>query len=264
MIRYSSESFSSACGTAPAASNSTPMWMSSVASPPSSTIESGPLPSGQVSICSVHHQYSASDSPFQANTGTPDGASGVPSGPTTTAAAAWSCVEKMLQLTQRTSAPSATRVSIRTAVCTVMCSEPATFLPASGFAAAVLGAQRHQPGHLVLGELDLLAAERGQRQVGDLEGGDRARRVGRQLGGGRGHAVSFDAGVRSGRGEQRTVSRRVAGQVAAGERGSRPAARRRNSRLPSGAHRGAAARTTRRRPRRAPGRYASATRRPGR
>ena len=32
------------------------------------------------------------------------------------AAAAWSCVEKMLQLAQRTSAPSATRVSMRTAV----------------------------------------------------------------------------------------------------------------------------------------------------
>ena len=39
----------------------------------------------------------------------------------------------MLQLTQRTSAPSAVSVSIRTAVCTVMCSEPATFLPFSGW-----------------------------------------------------------------------------------------------------------------------------------
>ncbi len=48
-------------------------------------------------ICSVHHQYSSSVSPFQANTGTPDGACGVPSGPTTIAAAAWSWVEKMLQ-----------------------------------------------------------------------------------------------------------------------------------------------------------------------
>src|SRR6266702_3077788 len=116
----------------PVASNSTPMWISSVASPPSSTMESGPVPSGQVSICSVHHQYSSSVSPFQANTGTPVGFSGVPSGPTTTAAAAWSWVEKMLQLTQRTSAPSAASVSMRTAVCTVMCSDPATFLPRSG------------------------------------------------------------------------------------------------------------------------------------
>src|SRR5438309_6400421 len=123
MTPYSSESVSSACGTTPPASYSVPMWISSVASPPSSTIESGPLPSGQVSICSVHHQYSSSVSPFQANTGMPDGDSIVPAGPTTTAAAAWSWVEKMLQLTQRTSAPSAASVSISTAVWVVMCSE---------------------------------------------------------------------------------------------------------------------------------------------
>ena len=109
------------------------MWISSVASPPSSTMESGPVPSGQVSICSVHHQYSSSVSPFHAKTGTPCGLSGVPFLPTTMAAAAWSWVEKMLQLTQRTSAPSAASVSISTAVCTVMCSEPATFLPFSGW-----------------------------------------------------------------------------------------------------------------------------------
>ena len=42
----------------------------------------------QLSACSVHHQYSSSVSPFQANTGTPCGSSAVPSGPTTTAAAA--------------------------------------------------------------------------------------------------------------------------------------------------------------------------------
>ena len=91
---------------------------------------------GQVSACSVHHQYSSSVSPFQANTGTPCGSSGVPFGPTAIAAAAWSWVEKMLQDTQRTSAPSATRVSISTAVCTVMCSEPMMRAPASGWVAA--------------------------------------------------------------------------------------------------------------------------------
>src|SRR3954464_5705796 len=133
MTTYSSESFSSGCGTTPAASYSVPMWISSVASPPSSTMESGPEPSGQVSICSVHHQYSSSVSPFQAKTGMPCGLSGVPVLPTTIAAAAWSWVEKMLQLTQRTSAPRAASVSMRTAVCTVMCSEPATFLPFSGW-----------------------------------------------------------------------------------------------------------------------------------
>ena len=56
----------------------------------------------------MHHQYSSSVSPFQAKTGTPGGSSAVPFGPTTTAAAAWSWVEKMLQEAQRTSAPSAT------------------------------------------------------------------------------------------------------------------------------------------------------------
>jgi len=89
-------------------------------------------PPGQVSIFSVHHQYSSSVSPFHAYTGTPLGSSGVPWGPTTMAAAAWSCVEKMLHDAQRTSAPSATNVSIRTAVCTVMCSDPETRAPRSG------------------------------------------------------------------------------------------------------------------------------------
>src|SRR3954451_9363353 len=133
---HSSGSCSAADGTAPAASNSTPLSTSMVASPPSSRIMFGPvLPlasAGQASTCSVHHQYSSSVSPFQANTGTPFGSSGVPSGPTTTAAAAASWVEKMLQEAQRTWAPSATRVSIRTAVCTVMCSDPVIRAPASG------------------------------------------------------------------------------------------------------------------------------------
>src|SRR5215212_12188904 len=132
MTAYSSESSSPAVGTAPAFSNSVPLWISRVASPPSSSSMLGPLPSGQVSICSVHHQYSGSVSPFQAKTGVPAGASTVPSLPTTTAAAAWSWVEKMLQETQRTSAPNATRVSIRTAVWIVMWSEPAILAPWSG------------------------------------------------------------------------------------------------------------------------------------
>jgi hypothetical protein len=78
-------------GTFPAFSNSTPLCRSSVASPPSSTICVGPLPSGHIRASLVHHQYSSSVSPFQANTGMPRGFSGVPpvSGrPTTTAAAA--------------------------------------------------------------------------------------------------------------------------------------------------------------------------------
>ena len=110
----------------------------------------------------MHHQYSSSVSPFQAKTGTPAGSSAVPSGPTTIAAAAWSWVEKMLQLAQRTSAPSATSVSISTAVWMVMCSEPVIRAPFSGWRVGELAAGRHQAGHLVLGEPDLLAAELGQ------------------------------------------------------------------------------------------------------
>ena len=74
--------------------------------------------------------------------------------------------EKMLQLTQRTSAPSSTSVSMSTAVCTVMCSEPMIFAPASGLLALVLVAKRHEAGHLLLGEADLLAPELGEREVG--------------------------------------------------------------------------------------------------
>src|SRR5689334_3469483 len=116
MTRHSSLSSSVGDGTAPAASYSAPLWTNRVASPPSSRIMFGDWPSGQVSACSVHHQYSSRVSPFQAKTGMPLGSSGVPSGPTATAAAAWSWVEKMLQDAQRTSAPRATRVSISTAV----------------------------------------------------------------------------------------------------------------------------------------------------
>ena len=125
-------------GTSPSRSYCTPLCSSSVASPPSSRIMFGPsspdAPAGHVIICSVHHQYSSSVSPFQANTGTPWGSSAVPSGPTTTAAAAWSWVEKMLQLAQRTSAPRAVSVSMSTAVWTVMCSDPEMRAPASGLA----------------------------------------------------------------------------------------------------------------------------------
>ena len=100
----------------------------------------------QSKICVVAHQYSSRLSPFQANTGMPAGASAVPAGPTATAAAASSCVEKMLQLAQRTSAPSATRVSMSTAVCTVMCSEPAMRAPASGALAANSSRRAMRPG----------------------------------------------------------------------------------------------------------------------
>ena len=85
---YSSDVSASGLGTTPAASNSLPLCTRSVASPPSSRIMFGPLPSGHIRICSVHHQYSGRVSPFHANTGTPAGLSTVPVGPTTVAAAA--------------------------------------------------------------------------------------------------------------------------------------------------------------------------------
>src|SRR5262245_51706571 len=49
------------------------------------------------------------------------------------AAAAWSCVEKMLHEAQRTSAPSAFSVSMSTAVWMVMCNEPVIRAPFSGW-----------------------------------------------------------------------------------------------------------------------------------
>src|SRR5215472_10496667 len=106
MITHSSGSSLLGLGTPPAFSYSAPLCTNRVASPPSSRLMFGPSPSGQLSACSVQLQYSSSVSPFQAKTGMPLGSSGVPSGPTATAAAAWSWVEKMLQLAHRTWAPS--------------------------------------------------------------------------------------------------------------------------------------------------------------
>src|SRR5271163_2784440 len=54
---------------------STPLWISSVTSPPSSITSCGPssppFPSGNFSASFVHHQNSSSVSPFHANTDTP-------------------------------------------------------------------------------------------------------------------------------------------------------------------------------------------------
>ena len=66
--------------------------------------------------------------------------------PTATAAAAVSCVLKMLHDTQRTSAPRSTSVSISTAVCTVMCSEPMIRAPASGLLPAWRARSAIRPG----------------------------------------------------------------------------------------------------------------------
>ena len=72
----------------------------------------------------MHQLNSASLIPFQAYTGMFFAA---------IAAAAWSWVEKMLHEDQLTLAPSAVSVSIRTAVCIVMCRHPAIRAPFRGF-----------------------------------------------------------------------------------------------------------------------------------
>merc|ERR1719379_550511 len=87
-------------------------------------MRSGPSVSAQVSICSVHHQYSGSVSPFHAKT------AAVPA--LAHAAAAWSCVLKMLHEHQRTLAPNAESVSISTAVWIVIWRDPEILTPAKG------------------------------------------------------------------------------------------------------------------------------------
>merc|ERR1719236_41327 len=106
-------------------SHSLPLCIKSVASPPSSTSWSHPSAPGTVIMFSVHHQYSASVSPFQAKT--------VEVPALAMAAAAWSWVLKMLHEHQRTLAPSAARVSISTPVWIVMWSEPLMFIPLKGW-----------------------------------------------------------------------------------------------------------------------------------
>ena len=202
----SSDSPVEGSGASPAASYSTPLWTSIVASPPSSRMRFGPSSSGQSSACSVHHQYSVERLALPGEDRHALGSSGVPSGPTTAAAAAWSCVEKMLQLHQRTSAPSAVSVSISTAVWIVMCSEPVMRAPLSGCASAYSARVCIRPGISCSARIDLLAAVVGEREVGDLEVLLRV-----DGGGGWVHACvssvrrALCAGVRPGEGQQLRV-----------------------------------------------------------
>ena len=131
----------------------------------------GPAPSGQRRACSVAHQYSSSVSPFHAYTGTPDGASTVAvradddrgrgvvlGGEDVAGRPAHLCAERRERLDQdrgldrHMQRPGNPRTGERLAV-------------------GVLGADRHQPGHFVLGQADLVAAELGQREIGHLEVG---------------------------------------------------------------------------------------------
>merc|ERR1719253_2094135 len=115
-----------------------PSWMSMVASPPSSTMRSGPSAPGQVRHSSVQSQYSSRVSPFQAKT--------VAVLALAMAAAAWSCVEKMLHEAQRTSAPISASVSISTPVWMVMCREPVIRMPANGLDGPYSFMQFARPG----------------------------------------------------------------------------------------------------------------------
>ncbi len=130
----------------------------------------GPSP-GQARACSVHHQYSSRDSPFQAKTGTPfgcvdgpvgpDGHGGggvvlggedVAAGPAHLGAQGGQGLDEHGGLdghVQRAGDPGA----------------PQRLL------GAVLGPHGHEAGHLVLGQLDLLAPELGQGEIGHLEVG---------------------------------------------------------------------------------------------
>ena len=123
----------------------------------------GVQPSGPRSVCSMHHSYSSSVSPFQAKTGMPRAA---------IAAAAWSWVEKMLHELQRTVAPRCISVSISTAVWIVMCRQPTMRAPVKRLRRAEFVAQRHQPRHLGLGDRDLAPAPIGERDIGDLVVGE--------------------------------------------------------------------------------------------
>merc|ERR1719316_725978 len=120
-----------------------PSWIRSVASPPSSTSMSGPSLPGHVSICSVHHQYSSSVSPFHANT------EAVPA--LAIAAAAWSCVEKMLQLARLDGHVKGPR-----------------HLHALQRLVLTLHTAVHETRHLMLRQGQLLAAELRKGHVSDL------------------------------------------------------------------------------------------------
>ena len=118
----------------------------------------------------MHHQYSSRDSPFQAKTGhalgvvdravRPDGHGGggvVLGGEDVAAAPAHPCTERGQRLDQHGRLDRHVQGAGDAGA-------------GQRLGRAELGPHGHQPGHLVLGQLDLLAAELGQGEVGDLEG----------------------------------------------------------------------------------------------
>ena len=167
--RYSSGSSAVGCGTAPAASNSTPLWTSSVASPPSSTIMLGVSPPGNRNSWSVHHQYSSRVSPFQAKTDVPRGSLGRAVRPDHDR-------RRRLVLGGEDVAGDPAHLG---AECDQGLDEDGRLdrhVQRAGDAGAgqrrldrVLAADRHEAGHLVLGQPDLVPPVPGQGQVGHGE-----------------------------------------------------------------------------------------------
>jgi hypothetical protein len=105
-------------------------------------------PSGQIRACSVHHQYSDGHRRGGVILRRED----VARGPAHLSAERDERLDEHGRLDRHVQGPG----------------DPGT---AEGLLGCVLAPGRHQPGHLVLGELDLLAAERRERQVRDLEVG---------------------------------------------------------------------------------------------
>ena len=112
-------------------------------------------------------------SPFQANTGTPAAA---------IAAAAWSCVEKMLQLAQRTRGAQVDQRLDQHRGLDGHVQRAGDAHALQRLAGRVLLADGHQAGHFVLGDGDFLAAPLGQAHVGDfVVGSDGSERCGAHL-----------------------------------------------------------------------------------
>jgi hypothetical protein len=111
--------------------------MIAVKSPPSSRSIFGFQSGFPIIVCLIHHKYSSSVSPFQAKTGIPALA---------IAAAAWSCVENILQEDHLTSAPKATSVYISTAVWIVMCKHPIILAPFKGLDSEYSSRNAIKPG----------------------------------------------------------------------------------------------------------------------
>ena len=166
----SSESAVDGSGTAPAFSNSTPLCTRSVASPPSSRIMLGPPSPGHSRAWRVHHQYSCEGLALPGEhrdalgivdravrTDGHGGGGVVLGGEDVAAGPAHPRAERGQRLDQHGRLDRHVQ-------------RAGDAGPGQGLGRPELVPHRHQSGHLVLGQLDLLASERGQGEVGHLVG----------------------------------------------------------------------------------------------